>query len=106
MADKPIPKVISATEASNKFGSMVDEAARGLSTFVITRLGKARAVVLGMEQYRDLLDELEIIHEQNDPDIQAALEEAGKEFELGTTMTLEELDKQFGFTEEEINNAA
>ena len=106
MADKPIPKVISATEASNKFGGMVDEAARGLSMFVITRLGKARAVILGIDQYRELLDELEIIHEQNDPEIKAALEEAGKDFELGHTVTLEELDKELGFTEEELSNAS
>ena len=102
MADQPTPKVISATEASNNFGSMIDEAARGRSFFVVTRMGKARAVVLGMEQYRDLLEELEINGEENDPEFQAALAEAKKDFELGRSLSLEELDKEFGFTEDEL----
>ena len=102
MADQPTPKVISATEASNNFGSMIDEAARGRSFFVVTRMGKARAVVLGLDQYRDLLEELEIKGEENDPEFQAALAEAKKDFELGRSISLEELDKEFGFTEDEL----
>ena len=102
MADQPTPKVISATEASNNFGSMIDEAARGRSFFVVTRMGKARAVVLGLDQYRDLLEELEINGEENDPEFQAALAEAKKDFELGRSISLEELDKEFGFTEDEL----
>ena len=102
MADQPTPKVISATEASNNFGSMIDEAARGRSFFVVTRMGKARAVVLGLEQYRDLLEELEIKGEENDPEFQAALAEAKKDFELGRSLSLEELDKEFGFTKDEL----
>jgi prevent-host-death family protein len=55
LADKPMPKVISATDASNNFGSLIDEASQGKSFFVITRMGKAKAVVLGVEQYKELL---------------------------------------------------
>ncbi len=99
-----MPKVISATEASNNFGNLIDEAAQGKSYFVITRMGKARAVVLGVEQYRDILEELEIIQEQENPRVQKALKEAFKDVELGRTMSLEELDKELGFTEEEIGS--
>ena len=102
MAEKPVPKVISSTDASNNFGSMIDEAARGRSYFIVTRMGKARAVVLGLEQYRDLLEDLEIKGEQNDPEFQSALAEAKKDFELGRSLSLEELDKEFGFTEGEL----
>lgn len=102
MADQPTAKTISATEASNNFGSMIDEAARGRSFFVVTRMGKARAVVLGLDQYRDLIEELEIKQEQSDPVFQAALAEANKDFELGRTLNLDELDKEFGFTEEDL----
>ena len=102
MAEQPTPKVISATDASNNFGSMIAEAARGRSYFVVTRMGKARAVVLGLEQYRDLLEELEIKQEQKDSDFQAALAKAEKDFELGRTLSLDELDKEFGFNEDEL----
>jgi prevent-host-death family protein len=96
-----VPKVISATNASNNFGSVIDEAARGRSYFVITRMGKAKAVILGVQQYQALLEELEISQEQEDPKIQKALKEASEDYELGRTMSLEELDHELGFTEEE-----
>ena len=102
MKEKIMQKVISATEASNNFGSLIREASHGSMLFVITKLGKAQAVVIGVEQYNDLMEELEIIREQNDPEFQAALEEAREDYKLGRTVTLEELDKEFGFTEEEI----
>src|SRR5919108_1813413 len=83
LADRIMPKVISATEASNNFGNLIDEAAQGKSYFVITRMGKAKAVVLGVEQYRDILEELEIAQEQEDPEVQKALKEALEDVELG-----------------------
>ena len=42
------------------FGSMIEEAARGRRVFVVTLMGQARAVVLGMEQYRKFMEEIEI----------------------------------------------
>ena len=92
-----MPKTISATEASNKFGTMIDEVASGQSLFVVTRMGQPRAVVLGVTQYLEMVDELEIREEQNDPDFQAALVEAHKQAELGQAISLEEFDEQFGF---------
>ncbi len=100
MADRLTPKTITATEASNKFGSLIDEASRGRSLFVITRRGLARAVLLGMDQYRALLEELEITQEQNDPAFQAALAEAKQDYELGRVMNQDEFDAEFGFSEE------
>jgi prevent-host-death family protein len=98
-----MPKVISATEASNNFGNLVDEAAQGKSYFVITRMGKAKAVVLGVDQYRDMLEELEIVEEQENPEVQKMLIEALEDVELGRTLSLEELDKELGFTDDELN---
>jgi len=98
------PKIISATEASNNFGNLVDEAAQGKSYFVITRMGKARAVVLGVDQYRDMLEELEIVQEQEDSEVQKALKEAMEDVELGRVMSLEELDRELGFTNEEFGS--
>ncbi len=103
MVERIMPKIISATEASNNFGNLVDEAAQGKSYFVITRMGKAKAVVLGVDQYRDMLEELEIVEEQENPKVQKMLKEALDDVELGRTMSLEELDKELGFTDDELN---
>jgi prevent-host-death family protein len=103
LVERIMPKVISATEASNNFGNLVDEAAQGKSYFVITRMGKAKAVVLGVEQYREMLEELEIVEEQANPEVQEMLKEALEDVELGRTMSLEELDRELGFTDDELN---
>ena len=60
-------------------------------------MGQPRAVVLGIDQYLDLLDELEIKEEQEDPKFQALLKKARSEAELGQTVSLAEFDKMFGF---------
>jgi prevent-host-death family protein len=104
LLERPVPKVISATEASNNFGSVIDEAAQGKSFFVITRMGKARAVVLGVEQYTELMEELEINQEQEDPEVQEALKEAQQDINLGRIVSLEELDKELGFIDEELGS--
>lgn len=100
MPRKSVAKVISATKASNNFGSLINEAAKGDSYFVITRMGKARAVVLGIEQYSKLLDDLEIKGEEANSQFQKSLREARKEYELGEIMTEKEFDKEFEFTDE------
>ncbi len=102
MADQPIPKTISATEASNHFGAMMDEAARGRSLFIVTRMGRPQAVVIGVDQYRELMEKIETAQELHDKEYLAGIAEARKDIELGRTLTLEELDEEIGFTEEEL----
>ena len=102
MASKPIPKTITATDASNHFGRMLEEASQGQSLFLVTRMGQPRAVVLGVEQYRELMEELETVQELHDKSYIAAIDEAREEIRLGQILTLEELDKELGFTEEEL----
>jgi prevent-host-death family protein len=103
MASQPKSKTITATEASNHFGSVIDEAARGKSLFVVTRMGDPRAVVIGFEQYRHLVDQIEIAEEQNDSEIVSSLKQAAEDIRLGRGLTLEELDRMFDFTDEEIH---
>lgn len=102
MAARPMPKTISSTDASNRFGSVMDEAARGESFFIVTRMGQPRVVVLGVEQYREIMEELETTMELNDEEYMAAIAEAREDIRLGRTLTLEELDRELGFTEEEL----
>jgi prevent-host-death family protein len=98
MASKPMPKTISATEASNNFGHMIDEAARGRSLFIVTRMGHPRAVIIGVDQYIELTEELETIQELNNDEYFAGVAKAREDIHLGRTLTLEELDKELGFT--------
>lgn len=102
MANNPMPKTISATEASNRFGTMIDEAARGRSFFVVTRMGRPQAVILGMDQYRELIELLETVDELQDKEYLAGIAEAREDIRVGRILNLEALDKEFGFTEEEI----
>lgn len=97
MSSQPIPKIISATNASNHFGRMIDEVAKGDHYFVVTRMGSPRAVVLGVDQYRDLLEQLETVQERHDPDYMAGIAEAREDIRLGRTLTLAELDAELGF---------
>ena len=104
LANNLTPKTISATEASNHFGQMIDEAARGQSMFLVTRMGQPRAIVLGIDQYRDLLEELETIQELHDDEYMAAIAEAREDIKLGRTLSLEELDQELNFNESEIES--
>lgn len=102
MTTKPMPKTITATNASNHFGQMVEEAAQGKSLFLVTRMGQPRAVLLGVEQYRELMEQLETVQEFDDLEYMTAVAEAREDIRLGQTLTLDELDKELGFTEEEL----
>ena len=82
---------------------MIDEAARGISLFIVTRMGQPRAVVMGVEQYRKLLEELETIQELNDEEYLAGIAEAREDVKLGRTLSLEELDRELGFTQEDLS---
>ena len=90
-------KKITSTDAQKKFAQMLDEASHGLATFVITKAGKQRAVVLSVDRYRELLEEEEILAEQRDPKFQRRLAEAKREYEVGEVLTEEEFDQEFGF---------
>ena len=102
MANNPMPKTISATEASNRFGTMIDEAARGRSLFVVTRMGRPQAVVMGMDQYQELIELLETADELKDKEYLASVAEAREDVRVGRTLSLEELDREFDFTAEEL----
>ena len=81
---------------------MIDEAARGRSLFVVTRMGRPQAVVLGMDQYQELIELLETADELKDKEYLASVAEAREDVRVGRTLSLEELDREFDFTAEEL----
>jgi prevent-host-death family protein len=98
----PLTKKITATEARNNFGRVLDEVVHAPKLFVVTRLGQPRAVILGVDQYQELIEELETGQEMNDPGYLAAVGEAREDIALGNALTLEELDVEMGFNEADL----
>lgn len=91
-----IKKTISSTEASNRFGTMLSEAASGKSLFVVTRMGKPQGVFLGVDQFREMLEMIETFEELHDVRYMQGIFEAREEIQLGETLTLDDLDRALG----------
>lgn len=92
------PREINATDASNHFGALLDDVAGKVGHYVITRLGRPRAVMLSIDEYREILDILETLEELDDEEYMAGIREAREDIALGRTMTLEELDEKLGLS--------
>lgn len=97
-----LTKKIAATEARNNFGRVLEEVVHEPTIFVVTRLGQPRAVILGVDQYQELIEELETGQELHDPGYIDAIAEAREDISLGNTLTLEDLDAELGFTKTDL----
>ena len=92
------PREITATDASNHFGALLDEVAGKVGHYLITRLGRPRAVMLSIDEYREILEILETLEELDDEEYMAGIREAREDIALGTTMTLDELEEKLGLS--------
>jgi prevent-host-death family protein len=92
------PREITATEASNHFGALLDEVAGKAGHYLITRLGRPRAVMISIDEYREILELLETLEELEDQEFLAGIREAREDIALGRTMTLEELEERLGLS--------
>jgi len=92
------PREITATDASNHFGALLDEVAGKAGHYLITRLGRPRAVMLSIDEYREILEILETLEELVDEEYMAGIREAREDVALGRTMTLEELEERLGLS--------
>lgn len=72
---------VSAHVARNQLGSLLREVGRKKIRFIITKGGKPTAVLLGIEDFDDMLEEL-------DPEFQGSLKAAAKEYRAGKSVTL------------------
>jgi prevent-host-death family protein len=92
------PREITATEAANHFGALLDEVAGKAGHYLITRLGRPRAVMISVDEYREILEILETVEELEDEEYMAGIREAREDIALGRTMTLEELEERVGLS--------
>jgi prevent-host-death family protein len=88
------PREITATDAANHFGALLDEVAGKAGHYLITRLGRPRAVMISIDEYREILEILETVDELEDEEYMAGIREAREDVALGRTMTLEELEER------------
>lgn len=81
---KSTSKIIDAHDARVHFGQLLDELQNENISFIVQRRGKPAAVILNIDDYRDFV---EIQMEVSDKEINNALRESKKQFELGEVGT-------------------
>jgi len=82
-----MPVTIPAAIARAQLGSLLGEIAHSKTRYVITKSGKPAAVLLGIEDFDDILEEL-------DPAFRRSLKVAAKEYEAGRAITLQDYLKK------------
>ncbi len=82
-----MPVTIPAAIARTQLGSLLKEIGRTKARYVITKSGKPAAVLLGVEDFDDIVEEL-------DPAFQKSLRVAAKEYEAGKAITLQDYLKR------------
>lgn len=81
MPKKPSAIIVSEHVARTRLASLLRRASQEKARFVITRTGKPAAVLLGIRDFDDILEEL-------DPEFQKSLKFAAKEFREGKAVSL------------------
>lgn len=82
------PKLINAFMARTNLGRVIKQVEEG-ETFIITKQGRPRAVVLGVKEYEDLL---EVLAEENDPEFRRALRESARQIKHREISSLKALE--------------
>jgi prevent-host-death family protein len=87
MPKNTMATTIPAYIARTQLGSLLKEVSEKKTRFVITKSGKPSAVLMGISDLDDILEEL-------DPEFQQSLQVAAKEHRAGKSVTLREYLKQ------------
>ena len=80
-----MPKTINAFTARTHLGRLIKLASEKGETFVLTKKGQPKVVLLGVKEYEDLL---EILTEEQDKAFRRALEESAAQFKRGEVSSL------------------
>jgi prevent-host-death family protein len=83
MAQTTMPATISASTARSKLASLLRQASQKKRRFLITQKGEPTAVLLGVTDLDDMLEEL-------DPEFQKSLKIAAQEYRSGKVTPLRE----------------
>lgn len=80
---KKMTRNVSAMQARQKFGDLLNRANLRGERFMINRSGKPIAVIMSVSDYEDMEDLLDTLMEEADQDFQKALLTSRKEYEAG-----------------------
>ncbi len=86
-----LPKAVDATTAKNKLGELLDKAHFAEVPLLVTKRREPWAVILGIDAYEDLLDQLDTMAEQMDPQFQKSLQQSMEEYKRGDFGTMEDI---------------
>ncbi len=88
-----IPKKITALQARQKLGELLNRAKLQGERFLIQRDGKPMAIMMSVSDYEDMEDLIDTLLEESDPKFQEELEKSRKEYEDGEAGTEADLWK-------------
>ncbi|MBI4743937.1 MAG: type II toxin-antitoxin system Phd/YefM family antitoxin [Actinobacteria bacterium] len=84
-------KTITVSEARDTIGQVLEEAHYAHRRFIVTRRGRPYAVILGVDEYNNLMSTLE---EMADPGAVKALKESEADYKAGKIYSF---DETFGY---------
>ncbi len=82
-----VPKIVNAFTARTHLGRIIKLASEG-DRFILTKKGKPKVVILGVEDFEDLS---EIAAGQRDKELQKALKESARQYKRGEVSSLDAL---------------
>ena len=84
-----MPETVTSRQVKDQFGRFLRLAAEKKARFVITRSGRPSAVLLGFDDFEDIVEEL-------DPEFQKSLKAAAAEYRAGRAILLGDYVKRRG----------
>lgn len=79
------PKTINAFTARTHLGRLIRQISEKGETYILTKKGRPKVVLVGVEEYEDLL---EILAEERDREFQKALRESAAQIKRGEVSSL------------------
>ena len=88
-----IPKSINAKKFRHQLDEIINKVSYGHQPMVITRNGDPEVVLMGAEEYEDMIDLMDTMAEELSPKFRKALQKARQEYERGEVGTAEDIKK-------------
>ncbi len=82
---------ISIRAAREKFSTIIDDASEKLKSFTITKNGKARAMIISIDEYESWKETIDIL---SNKDLMESIRRGEADIKAGRTVSLEEYAKR------------
>lgn len=88
-----IPKTIPAKEVRYQWSEIINKVSYRHQPMAITRNGNPEVILIGAEDYEDMIDLMDTMAEEVSPKFRKALKKARQEYEKGEVGTAEDIKK-------------